>query len=77
MDLIRQMVVIYDNYEAGTEIIVASIRHPVHVVEAALAGADICTIPFAVIDKMFKHPLTDVGIERFIKDWERAKGSNG
>jgi transaldolase len=77
MDLIRQMVVIYDNYEVSTEIIVASIRHPVHVVEAALAGADICTIPFAVIDKMFKHPLTDIGIERFIKDWERAKGSNG
>lgn len=76
MDLIRQMVVIYDNYEVSTEIIVASIRHPVHVVEAALAGADICTIPFAVIDKMFKHSLTDVGIERFIKDWERAKGSS-
>jgi transaldolase len=77
MDLIRQMVVIYDNYDVGTEIIVASIRHPVHVVEAALAGADIATIPFSVIDRMFRHPLTDVGIERFTKDWERAKGMKG
>ncbi|MFQ5906193.1 MAG: fructose-6-phosphate aldolase, partial [bacterium] len=72
MDLIRQLVTIYENYEMGTEIIVASIRHPVHVVEAALAGADIATIPFAVIDKMFRHPLTDVGIDRFLKDWDKA-----
>jgi transaldolase len=77
MDLVRQMVTIYENYEITTEIIVASIRHPVHVVEAALAGADICTIPFSVIDRMFRHPLTDVGVDRFIKDWERARGANG
>jgi len=75
MDLIRQMVAIYDNYEFTTEIIVASIRHPVHVVEAALAGADICTIPFSVINRMFRHPLTDVGIEKFTKDWEKARGA--
>jgi len=73
MDLIRQLVTIYENYDITTEIIVASIRHPVHVVEAALASADIATIPFAVIDKMFRHPLTDVGIQRFLKDWEKAR----
>jgi transaldolase len=73
MDLVRELVTIYENYDISTEIIVASIRHPVHVVEAALAGADIATIPFSVIDKMFRHPLTDIGIERFIRDWEKAR----
>ena len=73
MDLIRKIVTIYENYDITTEVIVASIRHPVHVVEAALAGADIATIPFVIINKMFRHPLTDVGIKRFKEDWERAR----
>ncbi|TET80169.1 fructose-6-phosphate aldolase [candidate division TA06 bacterium] len=73
MDLIRKIVTIYENYDITTEVIVASIRHPVHVVEAALIGADIATIPFAIINKMFRHPLTDVGITRFKEDWEKAE----
>jgi transaldolase len=72
MDLVRQIKTIYGNYGFKTEIIVASIRHPLHVVEAALAGADIATIPFKVIDSLLKHPLTDIGVERFLKDWEKV-----
>ncbi|MGQ9603723.1 MAG: fructose-6-phosphate aldolase [bacterium] len=71
MDLIRQLVTIFDNYDFDTEIIVASVRNPLHVVEAALAGADIVTIPFKVIEQMIKHPLTDVGISRFLDDWKK------
>ena len=70
VEMIRQ---IYDNYGFKTEIIVASIRHPMHVLEAALIGADIATMPFAVMEKLFNHPLTDIGIERFLKDWEKVK----
>ncbi len=73
MDLIDQIVVIFDNYGFETEIIVASIRHPLHVVQAALTGADIATLPFAVLEKMLKHPLTDIGLEKFLKDWEKVK----
>lgn len=73
MGLIDEIVTIFGNYRFSTEIIVASIRHPRHVVEAALLGADICTIPFAVIDKLAKHPLTDLGIERFMADWGKVK----
>ncbi len=73
MALIDEIVAIFNNYGFETEIIVASIRHPLHVVEAALAGADIATIPFAVLDKMVKHPLTDIGIEKFLKDWGKVK----
>lgn len=73
MDLVDQIVVIFDNYGFETEIIVASIRHPLHVVQAALTGADIATVPFAVLEKMVKHPLTDIGLERFLKDWEKVK----
>jgi len=62
---------IYGNYNYQTEVLVASIRHPLHLVEAALMGADVCTIPFAVINKLFNHPLTDIGIERFLSDWEK------
>ncbi|SNR84591.1 fructose-6-phosphate aldolase [Desulfurobacterium atlanticum] len=69
MDLISQIVEIYSNYGFSTEIIVASIRHPKHVLEAALIGADIATIPFKVISQLAKHPLTDKGIERFLEDW--------
>ena len=71
MKLIREIKEIFYNYEVDTEIIVASVRHPMHVLEAALIGADICTMPFAVMEKLFKHPLTDRGIELFLKDWEK------
>jgi transaldolase len=73
MDLIREIVQIYDNYEFPTEVLVASCRHPMHIVEAARAGADICTCPPAVIDQMFNHPLTSIGLEKFLKDWEKAQ----
>ena len=71
MDLISQIVQIYDNYDYQTEVLVASIRHPLHLVEAALMGADVCTIPFAVINKLFTHPLTDIGIDKFLSDWKK------
>ena len=70
MDIIRTIKDIYDNYGFSTEIIVASVRNPTHVVEAALAGADIATIPYKVLQQLVRHPLTDIGIERFLKDWE-------
>ena len=70
MQLIAEIVQIFRNYDIKTEIIVASVRHPMHVIEAAELGADIATIPFAVLDKMFNHPLTDKGIDAFMKDWE-------
>jgi len=73
MALIDEIVAIYNNYGFETEIIVASIRHPLHVVEAAMTGADIATIPFPVLEKMVRHPLTDIGIERFLKDWSKVK----
>ena len=72
MKLIQDVKDIFDNYEFDTEIIVASVRHPMHVYEAALIGAHICTIPFKVMEQLFKHPLTDIGIERFLKDWEKV-----
>jgi transaldolase len=73
MNLISEIVDIYDNYEFKTEVLVASVRHPIHIVEAARMGADICTCPAAVIEAMFKHPLTDIGLEKFLKDWEKAQ----
>ena len=73
MNLIQEIVDIYENYRFETEVLVASVRHPIHVVEAARMGADICTCPAAVIEAMFRHPLTDVGLERFLKDWEKAQ----
>ena len=73
MDLVDEIVTIFNNYGFETEVIVASIRHPLHVVEAALMGADIATVPFAVLEKMVKHPLTDIGIENFLKDWSKVK----
>ena len=73
MDLVDQMKTIFNNYGLDNEIIVGSVRHPLHVVEAALIGADIATIPFAVLEKMVKHPLTDIGIEKFLKDWNKVK----
>jgi transaldolase len=73
MDLISDIVTIYDNYGYQSEIIVASIRSPQHVLDAALIGADIATIPFKVIAQLAKHPLTDLGIEQFLADWEKRK----
>ena len=73
MDLVRQIVTIYNNYGYATEVIVASIRNPLHVVDAALAGAHIATIPFGVIDQLVKHPLTDIGIEKFLADWKKLE----
>lgn len=73
MELIRDIKLIFDNYEFETEIIVASIRNPLHVLEAARIGADIATIPYSVIMQLLRHPLTDIGIEKFLKDWEKLK----
>ena len=73
MELIREIVEIYANYDFTTEILVASCRHPIHVVEAAKMGADIATCPPAVIDQMFNHPLTTIGLEKFLKDWEKVQ----
>ena len=73
MRLIEEIVDIFENYQFPTEILVASVRHNMHIVEAARMGADICTCPAAVIEGMFKHPLTDIGLERFLKDWEKAQ----
>jgi len=75
MNLVREIVQIFDNYGIETEIISASIRHPMHVKEAALAGADIATIPFNVIEKLSQHPLTDIGIEKFLDDWNKTQGA--
>ncbi|HKT81886.1 MAG TPA: fructose-6-phosphate aldolase [Vicinamibacterales bacterium] len=72
LTLVQEIVEIYDNYEFGTEVLVASCRHPIHIVEAARMGADICTCPPAVIDQLFNHPLTSIGLEKFLKDWEKA-----
>jgi transaldolase len=72
MDLIRQIVRIYKNYDYKTQVLVASVRHPLHVVDAAMVGAQVCTIPWKVLDQMFNHPLTDKGLAAFLKDWERV-----
>ncbi len=73
MESVSQIVQIFGNYSIQTEVIVASIRNPLHVLDAALMGADIATIPFKVIDQLSKHPLTDKGIEEFLRDWEKVK----
>lgn len=75
MELIEQIVQIYRNYGYDTQVLVASVRHPLHVVEAALIGADVCTIPFAVINKLFNHPLTDSGLDKFLSDWKKLTGN--
>jgi transaldolase len=71
MEVVDQIVTIYDNYGFETEIIVASVRNPTHVLEAALMGADIATIPYKVIAQLIKHPLTDIGLEKFLADWKK------
>ena len=75
MQIVREIVDMFDNADYPTEVLVASVRSPIHVIEAARMGADIVTVPPAVIDQLFKHPLTDVGLERFLKDWEKAQGA--
>jgi len=70
MELVEQIKTIYDNYGYETEIIVAAVRHPMHVLQAALIGADICTMRIDALEQLYKHPLTDKGIEQFLKDWE-------
>ena len=72
MDLIQQIVEIYSNYTFDTQVLVASVRHPVHVVDAALLGADVATVPFGVLDKLFEHPLTTIGLEKFLADWKKV-----
>ncbi|HEY0872283.1 MAG TPA: fructose-6-phosphate aldolase [Vicinamibacterales bacterium] len=74
MELVSQIVEIYQNYEFTTEVLVASTRSPMHIVEAARLGADICTCPAKVIDALFNHPLTDIGLANFLKDWEKSQG---
>jgi transaldolase len=73
MELIQQIVQIYRNYDYKTQVLVASIRHPLHLVEAALIGADVSTMPFSVINKLFNHPLTDIGLQNFLNDWKKLQ----
>lgn len=75
MDLIEQIVTIYSNYDFETEVLVASIRNPIHVVESAMMGADVATMPLSVIEALIKHPLTDIGLDKFLKDWNNLQKS--
>lgn len=75
MDLIEQIVTIYANYDFETEVLVASIRNPIHVVESAMMGADVATMPLSVIEALIKHPLTDIGLDKFLKDWDNLQKS--
>lgn len=77
MELVRQLVPIMENYDFDTEIIVASVRTPAHVIEAAMLGADIATVPFDVLDKLFNHPMRDLGLANFLKDWEKYRAAQG
>jgi transaldolase len=77
MDVVREILEIFKNYNFKTEVIVASIRHPIHVIEAAKAGAHVATIPPNVLEEMLKHPLTDVGLQRFLEDWKKVKELGG
>jgi transaldolase len=75
MDLVEQIKTIYENYGFQTQVLVAAIRNPIHVLDAALAGADVCTMSFDVLDELYKHPLTDIGVELFLKDWKKVPRS--
>jgi|UniRef100_A0A7C3Z9G1 transaldolase len=75
MDIVDQTLAIFENYGFDTEVIVASVRHPLHVLEAALAGADIATIPYGVMRQLIKHPLTDAGLAKFLEDWRRSRSN--
>ncbi len=77
MELIRQIVTIFHNYDFPTQVLVASVRHPQHVVEAALVGGDICTMPYGVFQQLAKHPLTDIGLKKFLDDWEARNAPKG
>lgn len=72
MQLIEEVVTIYANYELATEVLVASVRHPLHVVQSALLGADVATIPFSTLERLYRHPLTDSGLDRFLADWKKT-----
>ncbi|HVS01065.1 MAG TPA: fructose-6-phosphate aldolase [Thermoanaerobaculia bacterium] len=72
MELIEKVVSIYQNYEFDTEVLVASVRHPIHVVQSALLGAHVATMPFKILEQLYKHPLTDVGLEKFLSDWKKT-----
>ncbi|MCB0833096.1 MAG: fructose-6-phosphate aldolase [Bacteroidetes bacterium] len=74
MQLIEEIVVMYENYGYDTEVLVASVRHPMHVVEAAQIGAHVCTMPYKVIEQLIHHPLTDIGLQKFLDDWKKLKG---
>ena len=76
MALISQIITIYDNYGYDTQVLVASIRHPIHFVESAMMGADIATLPFKVIKQLAKHPLTDIGLQNFLNDWKKLEGNS-
>jgi transaldolase len=75
MNVIREIVDILENYEYATEVLVASVRNPIHIIEAARMGADVVTVPPAIIEQSFKHPLTDIGLEKFLKDWEKSQAT--
>jgi len=75
MTIVQEIVDLFDNAEYPTEVLVASVRNPIHVIEAARMGADVVTVPAAVIDSLFKHPLTDIGLAKFLADWEKAQGA--
>ena len=75
MELIEQILTIYENYDFSTQVLVASVRHPQHVVQAALLGGHICTMPYSVFQQLVKHPLTDIGLKKFLADWESQKVS--
>ncbi len=75
MELVEQILAIYENYGADTKVLVASVRHPEHVLRSALMGADVATMPFKVLQQLYKHPLTDVGLEKFLADWKKSGGS--
>ncbi len=72
MDCVRQIRVIYDNYDFKTQILTAAVRHPLHVLEAALCGSDVCTLSYEVLEQLYHHPLTDIGIDIFLKDWAKV-----
>jgi transaldolase len=74
MKLVEDIVRIYDNYNYSTQVLAASLRHPEHIIQAALMGADVGTMPFPVMKMLFNHPLTDIGLKKFMEDWEKVKG---
>jgi len=75
MDVVRDIITIFGNYDFETQVLAASLRNPVHVIEAAMAGADISTLPAKVFDQLFNHPLTDIGLAKFLEDWEKVKNA--